>query len=163
MKKYSMETAVGLFMTIGLALIIYMAINLGNVSFFGDKNYPLYARFNNIGGLHVDNGVDMLGMQIGRITGLQINQERLQAVVEMSIRKDIKIYSDAIASIKTEGLIGEEYVSIDPGGGGTLLKSGDMITDTVPPIDLWDLIGKFAFGSVEGKQSGSSTSGLGAP
>jgi phospholipid/cholesterol/gamma-HCH transport system substrate-binding protein len=163
MKKYSMETTVGLFMAVGLALVIYMAINLGNVSFFGNDNYLLYARFNSIAGLHVDNSVDLLGMQIGRITGLQINQDRLQAVVEMSIRKDIKIYSDAIASIKTEGLIGEKYVSIDPGGGGMLLKPGDMIIETVPPIDLWELIGKYAFGSVEGKESGSGISSLTAP
>jgi len=163
MKKYSMETIVGLFMAIGLGLIIYMAVNLGNVAFFGDDRYLLYARFNNISGLHVDNSVDMVGMQIGRVTGLQINQERLQAVVEMNIRKDIKIYSDAIASIKTEGLIGEKYVSIDPGGGGTLLKPGDMIVETVPPVDLWELIGKYAFGSVEGKETGSSTSGLSVP
>jgi len=161
MKKYSMETTVGLFMAIGLVLIIYMAVKLGNVAFFGDDHYRLYARFNNIAGLNVDNSVDMVGMNIGRVTGLKINQERLQAVVEMTIRKDIKIYSDAIAAIKTEGLIGEKYVSIDPGGGGTLLKPGDMIVETVPPIDLWELIGKYAFGSVEGKESGNSTPGLG--
>jgi phospholipid/cholesterol/gamma-HCH transport system substrate-binding protein len=69
----------------------------------------------------------------------------------MQIKNGVRIYDDAIASIKTEGLIGEKYVDIDAGGGGELLKPGGMIIETVSPVDIGDLIGKYAFGSVEKK------------
>ena len=69
----------------------------------------------------------------------------------MKIKKGIKVYDDAIAAIKTQGLIGDKYVDIDAGGGGDLLKPGGTIVDTVAPTDLGDLIGKYAFGSVQKK------------
>ena len=70
------------------------------------------------------------------------------AVAEMSIKKGVKIYDDAIASIKTSGLIGDKYVQIDPGGAGNILKPGGTITETTVTPDIEDLIGKYAFGDV---------------
>ena len=67
----------------------------------------------------------------------------------MKIRKNVKVYDDAIASIKTEGLIGDKYVSIDPGGGGSVLEPGGIITQTQPAVDIADLVGKYAFGDVK--------------
>ena len=151
MKKYSKETVVGMFILIGLVCVAYMAIKLGNVSIFGDDTYTLYARFNKVTGLHTGNPVNMLGLEVGRVSGLSIDQEKQKAVVAMKIKKGLKIYDDAIASIKTEGLIGDKYVDIDAGGGGELLKPGGTIIETVSPVDLGDLIGKYAFGSVEKK------------
>ena len=151
MKNYSKETVVGLFMLVGLICVAYMAVKLGNVSILGDDTYTLYANFSKVTGLRTGNPVDMLGLEIGRVSGLTIDQEKQRAVVAMKIRKGIKIYDDAIASIKTEGLIGDKYVSIDAGGGGDLLKPGGTIIETVAPVDLGDLIGKYAFGSVEKK------------
>ena len=149
MQKYSKETVVGLFLFIGLACVVYMAIKLGDVSLFGDNTYPLFARFNKVTGLRVGNPVDMLGLRIGRVAALTIDQAKQMAVVEMRIKKGIHIYEDAIAAIKTEGLIGDKYVDLDAGGGGDLLKPGGTIIDTVSPVDIGDLIGKYAFGSVE--------------
>jgi phospholipid/cholesterol/gamma-HCH transport system substrate-binding protein len=77
-----------------------------------------------------------------------MDQENQVVVVDFKINKDIQIYDDAIASIKTEGLIGDKFVSIDPGGGGDLLKNGDIITDTESPTDIMDLVSKYAFGDV---------------
>jgi phospholipid/cholesterol/gamma-HCH transport system substrate-binding protein len=151
MKKYSKETVVGLFMLAGLICVTYMAVKLGNVSIFGDDTYTLYARFDKVTGLRTGNPVDMLGLEVGRVSALRIDQEKQRAVVAMKIKKGIKIYDDAIASIKTEGLIGDKYVDIDAGGGGDLLKPGGTIIDTVAPVDLGELIGKYAFGSVEKK------------
>ena len=151
MKKYSKETVVGLFMLAGLICVVYMAVKLGNVSIFGDDTYTLYARFDKVTGLHIGNPVDMLGLEVGRVSGLIIDQEKQRAVVAMRIKKGIKVYDDAIAAIKTQGLIGDKYVSIDAGGGGDLLKPGGTIIDTVAPVDLGDIIGKYAFGSVEKK------------
>jgi phospholipid/cholesterol/gamma-HCH transport system substrate-binding protein len=151
MKKYSKETVVGLFILIGLVCVAYMAIKLGDVSIFGDDTYTLYARFNKVTGLRPGNPVNMLGLEVGRVSGLAIDQEKQKAVVAMKIKKGLKIYDDAIASIKTEGLIGDKYVDIDAGGGGELLKPGGTIIETVSPVDLGELIGKYAFGSVEKK------------
>ncbi len=148
MKKYANETVAGIFVLIGLLSVGYMTVKLGNVSLFGDDQYALYARFNTVSGLRVGNPVEMLGMGIGRVAEFRMDQENQLAVVELNVNTGIKIYDDAIASIKTAGLIGDKYVSIDAGGSGELLKNGDTITETESPIDLGELIGKYAFGDV---------------
>jgi phospholipid/cholesterol/gamma-HCH transport system substrate-binding protein len=149
MKKYSNETIVGIFVVIGLLCVGYMTVKLGNVSLFGDDSHILYARFNSISGLRIDNPVEMLGIEIGRVTGFKMDQEDQVAIVKMKIKKGIAVYDDAMASIKTAGLIGDRYISIDPGGSGELLKPGGTITDTESPVDIGELIGKYAFGEVE--------------
>ena len=149
MKKYSKETVVGVFVVIGLLCIAYMAVNLGEVGLIGRNSYSLYGKFNTITGLREGNPVNMLGLEIGRVQNLSLDQENQQVVVEFRIDKGINIYDDAIASIKTEGLIGDKYVSIDPGGGGALLENGAMIIDTNSPTDLMELISRYAFGSVK--------------
>ena len=67
----------------------------------------------------------------------------------VAFNKGVELYDDAIASIKTEGLIGDKFIAIDPGGGGGLLANGDTITDTNSPTDIMDLISKYAFGDVK--------------
>jgi len=149
MKKYAMETIVGIFVALGIATIGYMTVKLGHVSLFGDETYPIYANFTSVSGLRAGNPVNMLGIEIGKVESLRMDQENLQAVVEMKIQKNVKVYDDAIASIKTEGLIGDKYVSIDPGGGGSVLEPGGIITQTQPAVDIADLVGKYAFGDVK--------------
>ncbi len=149
MKKYAMETIVGIFVALGIATIGYMTVKLGHVSFFGDETYPIYANFTSVSGLRAGNPVNMLGIEVGKVESLRMDQENLQAVVEMKIQKNVKVYDDAIASIKTEGLIGDKYVSIDPGGGGSVLEPGGIITQTQPAVDIADLVGKYAFGDVK--------------
>jgi phospholipid/cholesterol/gamma-HCH transport system substrate-binding protein len=151
MKKYSHETMAGIFVVIGLLCVGYLTVKLGNVSLFGDDSHILYARFNSISGLRIDNPVQMLGIEIGRVAGFKMDQKDQVAIVEMKIKNGIKVYDDAIASIKTAGLIGDRYVSIDPGGGGDLLDIGGVITDTESPFDIGELIGKYAFGEVNKK------------
>ena len=150
MKKYSKETVVGIFVVIGLVCIGYMTVKLGNVGFFGDSTYSLFAKFNTVTGLREGNPVIMLGLDIGKVQKFTMDQENQQVQVEFKINKGIEIYDDAIASIKTEGLIGDKYVAIDPGGGGDLLAGGDSITDTNSPTDIMDLVSKYAFGDVGG-------------
>jgi phospholipid/cholesterol/gamma-HCH transport system substrate-binding protein len=149
MKKYAMETTVGIFVTIGILLMGYMTVKLGHVSFLGDNSYTLSAPFTSVSGLRIGSAVYVLGIEIGRVEGISMDQESQKAIVAMKIRNGIKIYDDAIATIKTEGLIGDKYISIDPGGGGTLLASGGTITETQPAIDIAELIGKYAFGEVK--------------
>ena len=151
MKKYTHETIAGIFVLIGLIGVAYMTAKLGNVTLFGDGSYTLYARFTTVSGLRAGNPVEMLGLEIGQVSGFDMDQENLQAVAQLKIKKGIRIYDDAIASIKTAGLIGDKYIQIDPGGGGDLLESGGMITETESPVDIGDLISKYAFGDVKKK------------
>lgn len=148
MKKYAMETTVGIFLVFGLLCIGYMTVKLGHVSLLGDNTYSLFARFTTVSGLRAGSPVDMLGIEVGRVGRLTMDQKDQKAVVEIKIQKDIKVYDDAIASIKTEGLIGDMFLSIDPGGAGKLLGPGGTITETQPAVDIVDLIGKYAFGEV---------------
>ena len=152
MKKYSKETVVGIFVVIGLACIGYMTVKLGNVGFFGDNSYSLFAKFNTVTGLREGNPVNMLGLEVGKVQKFTMDQENQQVLVEFKINKGIEIYDDAIASVKTEGLIGDKYVAVDPGGGGDLLANGDSITDTNSPTDIMDLVSKYAFGDVGGDE-----------
>src|SRR5659263_604906 len=149
MKKYAVETTVGIFLVFGLLCVGYMTLKLGHVSLYGDNAYSLYARFTTVSGLRVGSPVNMLGINVGRVGRLTMDQKDQKAVVEIRIQKDVKIYADAIASIKTEGLIGDMFLSIGPGGSGKLLGSGGTITETQPAVDLVDLVGKYAFGEVK--------------
>lgn len=145
-----METAVGIFIVIGLICVGYMTVKLGNVSLFGDKTYPVLARFTSVSGLRVGSAVEIYGIQVGSITSLSIDYQNQMGVVGMKINKGTVIYDDAIATVKTAGLIGDKYVKIDPGGGGDPIKPKGMITQTSVPADIEDLIGKYAFGDVKG-------------
>ena len=149
MKKYHHETVAGLFVLVGLICVGYLTVKLGNVHLWGSDSYPLYARFNSVSGLRIGNSIEMLGLEIGEIAGFSMDQEKSVVVAELRVKKPIKVYEDAIASIKTAGLIGDKYVSIDPGGAGELLKPGGTITQTESPPDLGELIGKYAFGDIE--------------
>jgi phospholipid/cholesterol/gamma-HCH transport system substrate-binding protein len=149
MKKYKIETIVGIFVCLGLLCIGYMTLKLGKVSFLNDDSYPVTAKFISVTGLRNGNPVNILGIEVGRVERITMDQENQKAVVVMKIRKGIKIYDDAIASIKTEGLMGDQYVSIDPGGSGTLLGPKGTITETQAPVDIVGLIGKYAFGDIK--------------
>ena len=149
MKKYEKETVVGIFVVVGLLCLGYMTVRLGNVSLFGDDTYSLYARFSSVTGLRTGNSVQMIGLDVGRVAGFTMDQKDLVVLAELKIRQGVEVYDDAIASIKTSGLIGDKYVKLDPGGGGNLLKPGGMITETESPVDIGDLISKYAFGDVK--------------
>ena len=151
MRKYQYETVAGIFVVIGLVCVGYMTVKLGKVSFFGDDSYVLHARFTTVSGLRVGNPVRMFGLEVGRIGKLGLDQKDQLALVELKLNKDIKVYGDAIASIKSAGLIGDRYISIDPGGAEEILKPGGTITQTQPPLDIEELVGKYAFGDVKKK------------
>jgi phospholipid/cholesterol/gamma-HCH transport system substrate-binding protein len=149
MQKYSKETVVGIFVLIGLACIGYMTVKLGDIGLFEDNTYPLVARFTQVTGLRSGSAVNMLGLEVGRVGKMTMDQDKQVAWVELRIRKGIRVYEDAIASIRTEGLIGDRYVSIDAGGSGAELKPGDSITETEAPVDIMDLVSKYAFGDIK--------------
>lgn len=149
MKKYQAETVVGIFMVIGLLCVGYLTVKLGNISLLGDNTYSIQARFRSVSGLRKGSPVEMLGIDIGRVESLTVDQDTQAAIAEMRINKGIMIYRDAIASIKTSGLIGDKYVTIDAGGADEVMKPGETIIETESAIDIEEIIRKYAFGSVK--------------
>lgn len=149
MFKLKKETAVGLFVLVGILAIGYMTIKLGNVQIFSDKYYPVKANFTDISGLKVNAPIQMYGVKIGIVEGIKLDQEHSVASVTMLIEKEVKLTDDAIVSVKTNGLIGDKYLKISPGGLGDPVAAGDTLFDTNPTVDLEDLISKFAFGDVK--------------
>ena len=149
MKKYSIETAVGVFVVVGLICVGYMTVKLGKVSLFGEDAYPLTARFASVSGLRVGSAVEVYGIEVGSVMHFGIDAEKQMGVVGMKINRGVKVYDDAVATIKSAGLIGDKYVNIDPGGAGVVLKPGGVITQTSAATDIEDLIGKYAFGDVK--------------
>ena len=152
MKKYSIETTVGIFVLAGLICVGYMAVKLGKVTLFGEGTYPLYARFATVSGLRIGSAVTIYGIEVGHVNDLAIDFDKEMALVQIQIRQGIKVYDDASATVKTSGLIGDRYIRVDPGGAGEPLKPGGTITQTSVPADIEDLIGKYAFGDVKGPQ-----------
>jgi phospholipid/cholesterol/gamma-HCH transport system substrate-binding protein len=149
MKKYNLETVVGIFVVIGLLSVAYMTIKLGKVSIFGDDYYSVYASFGSVSGLRVGNPVEIGGIEVGRVEQMLIDQEKQISVVELKINRNIRVYDDASASIRTAGLIGDKFVKVEPGGSGEILKPGGKITETTSPVDIEDLISKYAFGDLK--------------
>jgi len=148
MFKIKKETAVGIFVIMGLLAVVYMSVKLGNVQLFSDKYYEIKANFTDISGLKVNAPVQMYGVDIGFVSTIGLDQEKGVAAVSMMLLKEVQLTDDAIAAIKTNGLIGDKYVKIVPGGLGDPVEPGGTLFDTQPAIDLEDLISKFAFGSV---------------
>jgi phospholipid/cholesterol/gamma-HCH transport system substrate-binding protein len=149
MKKTSVETAVGVFVMIGLISVAYMTIKLGKMEWFGEGYYLLDARFDSVSGLKTGAQVDMAGVEIGQVAGIHLDNERQVAVVQLKIREDILLTDDVIASVKTSGLIGDKFIKLTPGGSDRILKPGDMIIDTESALDIEELVSKYVFGDAE--------------
>ena len=145
------ETAVGLFVLIGLLCVAYLTIKLGKMEVFGQQGFELSANFDSASGLRVGADVEMAGVPVGRVVsiGLDPDPVRNQAVVRLRLDKDFKLSDDSIASIRTSGLIGDKFVSLSRGGSEHILATGDTITETESAVDLGSLIGKYAFGGVK--------------
>jgi phospholipid/cholesterol/gamma-HCH transport system substrate-binding protein len=146
MKKFDIELMVGLFMIAGILCLGYLSIKLGKMEVFGSKGYELQATFSNSGGLKVGSGIIIAGVEVGRVKSIAL--ENYQAYVVMNLPSDVKIQEDAIASIRTKGLIGEKYVDIAPGGSDKIMPPGGKIRETQPAVDLEELVSKYVFGKI---------------
>lgn len=147
--KRSIEVSVGVFVLIGLVCVAYLTIKLGKMELIGGDYYTVTARFSSITGLKNGAIVETAGVQIGQVVDITLDKETYQAVVRMKIESDMPVYEDAIASVKTSGLIGDKYIKISPGGGlGERLESGGVIIETESSVDLEEIISKYVFGNV---------------
>lgn len=142
------EIAVGMFVLIGLICLSYLTIKLGRMEIIADKGYQLTARFNSVSGLRVGADIELAGVPVGRVAGIQVDPSRSQAIILLQFRDNLQLPEDTIASIKTSGLIGDKYVNIAPGGSEQLLANGTELHETESAVDLESLIGKYAFGGV---------------
>ncbi len=146
MRKFDLEFAVGLFMIMGILCLGYISIKLGKMEILGDKGYEVEAVFSNSGGLKTGSSVVIAGVDVGRVKEIALDD--YQARVVLNLPLDVKIQEDAIASIKTKGLIGEKYVEITPGGADELIQPGGRIRDTQSAIDFEELISNYVFGKI---------------
>lgn len=147
MRKSEIELTVGLFLIAGIICLGYLSIKLGRMEILGGEGYDIYGLFSDTGGLKRGSSVTIAGVEVGRIKNISL--EDYQARVVMNISKNVKVQEDAIASIKTRGLIGEKYVEITPGASEKIIPPGGRIRETQPPIDFEELISKYVFGKVE--------------
>jgi len=146
MKKFDLELSVGLFMIIGILCLGYLSIKLGKLEVLGSQGYQVEATFANGGGIKSGSSVVIAGVEIGRVK--QVRLDDYQALVVMDLPTDVKIQEDAIASIKTRGLIGDKYIEITPGGSEQLVGPGGKIRDTQSAVDLEGLISNYVFGKL---------------
>jgi len=147
-KSFNLELAVGVFMLVGLLALAYLAINLGGIDLFGGNYTKVYAQFDSVSGLKEGARVEIAGVLVGKVDKISLNQDDM-AKVELLIFPEVKLQTDVIASIKTQGIIGDKFIKISPGGDDVYLGNGGLITETESAIDLEDLISKYVFGSVK--------------
>ena len=143
MKKINIETGVGIFIIIGLLSLAYLAVNLGDVSLFGSEQYKVTARFANIAGLKAGANVEIAGVEIGKVSDIML--EDYEAVVGMLINPEIKLQEDAIASIRTQGIIGDKYIKIKTGGAEEFIEVDGEILETESAIELEELVSQYIF------------------
>jgi len=147
MKKLQTEIAVGLFMLIGLICMGYLAVKMGDVNLFNDTTYNIQARFVSVSGLKKGSYVEAAGVRVGKVSEIEFNPENFEAIVTMTIDRNVKIQEDATASIRTAGIIGDKFIKISPGGSNNYLDSNMEIVETEPSINLEELISKYIFES----------------
>jgi phospholipid/cholesterol/gamma-HCH transport system substrate-binding protein len=141
------ESAVGIFVIIGILCTGYLTVRLGKMEIIADSGYTLHAQFTSVSGLRAGAEVEIAGVRVGRVSSIALDKDTPNANILLHIQQGVTVCDDAIASIKTSGLIGDKYVSISPGGGDPL-ENGGTIADTEPDVDLITLISKYVFGGV---------------
>jgi phospholipid/cholesterol/gamma-HCH transport system substrate-binding protein len=147
MERGKLEFVVGLFVLVGILCLGYLAIKLGKLELVGGDYYELTADFSSSSGLKKGASVEIAGVEVGRVKSIELKDDQAQIV--LAIQDGIPVYNDAIASIKTRGIIGEKYMGLSPGGSGDLLSKGGTIVDTESGIDLEQVISQFIHGNVE--------------
>ncbi len=149
MKKHTVEMAVGMFMVLGFAALVYLALNLGEVSFLDrGSTYYLEAEFDNISGVKEGATVQIAGVVVGEVSGISLNKDR-NALLTLKLDKDVTVPLDSIASVKSQGIIGDKYIKISLGGDTENFEEHGLIVDTESAVDIESLISKFAFGSAK--------------
>jgi len=146
LNRSALDLWVGVFVAVGIAAILFLALKVGNLVNFGSvPGYRLEAHFDNIGGLKARAPVKAAGVVVGRVESIKLDPTSYQAVVTLRIDQGYQFTKDTIASILTSGLLGDVYIGLDPGGDPQMLADGGKVGKTQSGIVLEKLIGQFLF------------------
>ncbi|HYA36244.1 MAG TPA: outer membrane lipid asymmetry maintenance protein MlaD [Candidatus Binataceae bacterium] len=148
------QLIVGIFGVMGILALAILSLRLGRISLFPAPSYTIYANFDNVAGLKTNDAIEIAGVKVGKVMSISLNRER--AKVQMQITEGVPIDDEAIAAIKTSGIIGDKYVSIALGGGDRDLKNGDTLRMTQSAFVLEDAIGQLI--NTSGGAGGASPS-----
>jgi len=141
---------VGLFVLLGIAALVFLALRAGNLSTFSfAPTYQIEARFDNLGGLKVRAPVKSSGVVVGRVAAISFDNQRFQAIVTLDMEANYTFPIDTSASILTSGLLGEQFIGLTPGGEEQDLKQGGRIQYTQSAVVLEDLISKFLYSTAD--------------
>jgi len=163
MNRKSIEILVGMFVVLGMLGLLFLALKAANLATFGGNDtYTVTARFDNVGGLKVRAPVRSAGVTVGRVTGIGLDNKSFQGLVTLDIDRVYQFPRDSSAKILTSGLLGDQYVGIEPGGDDKNLAPGQVITQTQSAVVLENLIGQFLFNKAADAGSAPPTPAPGA-
>ncbi len=163
MGKKSIEILVGFFVLLGMLGLVFLALkaaNLGSVG--GGDTYTLSAAFDNIGGLKVRAPVRTAGVTVGRVTRIVLDSKTYKGVVTMEVERGFQFPKDSSAKILTAGLLGDQYIGLDPGGDDKNLAANDIVAQTQSAVVLENLIGQFLSNKAEAPSTSASAAPSGA-
>lgn len=154
MHRKTLDVWVGLFVLLGAAALLFLALKAGNMSSLSfDSSYEVITRFDNIGGLKPQAPVKSAGVVVGRVGAIRFDDKTYQATVTLKMEKRYKFPKDSSVKILTSGLLGEQYIGLEPGGDANNLVAGDRIKMTQSAVVLENLISQFLFSkAAEGKE-----------
>lgn len=138
------EIAVGLFVMLGIVALGYLSISIGGLELVSPDRYVVKARFASIGNLKAGAPIRLAGVAVGEVKAVRLKD--YAAETDLAIESSIELPKDTIASIRTEGLLGDVYVSLTPGASPANLREGELVAQTEPAIDIIDLLSRYAFG-----------------
>ena len=153
MSRSMIDLWVGVFVALGIGALLFLALKVGNLATFStNQTYQVEAKFANIGGLKVRGPVKSAGVVVGRVADIRFDNESYEAIVSINIDSGYQFPRDTTAKILTSGILGEQYVGLEAGGDGVMLKQGDRIRLTQSAVVLENLISQFLFNkAAEGK------------
>lgn len=163
MKKTALDFWVGLFVVVGFLAVLFLALKVGNMSSISfQSTYPVKMKFDNIGGLKPRAAVKSAGVVVGRVGSIGFDTNTYQALVTIDVNKQYSFPKDSSAKILTSGLLGEQYIGLEPGGDSEMLKAGDTIAMTQSAIVLENLIGQFLYSKAADAGGAKPASGAAA-
>jgi phospholipid/cholesterol/gamma-HCH transport system substrate-binding protein len=146
MNRATIDLWVGVFVVAGIAGLLFLALKVGNLaSFTTNQTYQVQARFANIGGLKARAPIKSAGVVVGRVAEIRFDNESYEAIVSMNLDGGYQFPRDTTAKILTSGILGEQYVGLEAGGDGVMLKHGDRLRLTQSAVVLENLISQFLF------------------
>ncbi len=146
MNRSTIDLWVGVFVVLGLGALLFLALKVGNLASFNtNETYQVQARFANIGGLKVRAPIKSAGVVVGRVADIRFDNESFEALVTMNLDAYYQFPRDTTAKILTSGILGEQYIGLEAGGDGVMLKNGDRVRLTQSAVVLENLISQFLF------------------